>query len=188
MVDRINVQRANNGKKPFVLADLAQLRAEAAKAGISPEDAARWILERAGRNFFKADYFVPTAPSAAPIAPTAPTVQPIPPAKKPLSPEEQAAQATTAQEAREKARKLVEEMRASKSAGAQTAHAALIDTANLAGPKWAVEIVKDFAAGMRVNHYPLETACAVLKISAKALRDQQKARAAAAQTELAEAN
>lgn len=170
LVDQINTQRANNGKKPFVLADLAQLRAEAAKAGISPEEAAKWILERTGRNFFKADYYcIPTtAPTAAPVAPTAPVVPPA----KPLSPEELAAQAATVQECREKARKLVEEMRSSKSknAGTQTAHAALINTANLAGPKWAVEIVQGFAAGMPVKHYALETACAVLKISAKALR------------------
>lgn len=182
LVDRINVQRAANGEKPFALKNLKELREEAAKAGMSPVQVAEWILESPKRNFFLAKWFEnKSSAPAAPAAPTAPAtpavpVQPPAPPVKPLSPEEQAQVAAAAVAAREQARQLVEQMRASKGAGAQTAHEALIDTANLAGPKWAVEIVKDFAAGMRVNHYPLETACTVLNINAKALRAQQKAR------------
>ncbi len=181
LIDQVNAQRANNGKKPFVLADLQQLRTEAAKAGISAEDAAKWILERSGRNFFKADYFAPPAPPAAPAAPATPAVpvQPPAPTVKPLSPEEQAQAAAAAVEAREKARQLVEEMRTAKDAGLEAAHDLLIDIDNLRGPKCWVDIVQDFAAGKPVKVYPLENACGALKINVKALRAQVKARTAA---------
>ncbi len=181
LIDQVNAQRANNGKKPFVLADLQQLRTEAAKAGISAEDAAKWILERSGRNFFKADYFAPPAPPAAPTAPATPAapVQPPAPPVKPLSPEEQAQQAADAVAARERARQLVEEMRTAKDAGLEAAHDLLIDIDNLRGPKCWVDIVQDFAAGKPVKVYPLENACGALKINVKALRAQVKARTAA---------
>lgn len=111
LVARINAQRANNGKGAYTQADIAQLEKQAALAGITPEMAALWVLERPGRNFFQASYYNPQqtpasaapTPAPAPVAPTAPA-----PAK---SPEELAELEATAKAARERARQVVEEMR-----------------------------------------------------------------------------
>ena len=111
LVDRINAQRANNGKQPYTPADVTELEKQARLAGITPEAAALWVLERPGRNFFQASYYNPQqapapaapTPARAPVAPTAPA-----PAK---SPEELAELEAVAKAARERARMLVEEMR-----------------------------------------------------------------------------
>lgn len=111
LVARINAQRANNGKGAYTQADVAQLEKQAALAGITPEMAALWVLERPGRNFFQASYYNPQqapasaapTPAPAPVAPTAPA-----PAK---SPEELAELEAAAKAARERARQVVEEMR-----------------------------------------------------------------------------
>lgn len=188
LVDSINAQRAVNGKKPFVLADLAQLRAEAAKAGISAVQAAEWVLERPSRNFFRAEYFVPATPAAAPAAPTAPAnplPAPTPPAA-PLTPQEQAVQDELVAQARAKAIAIVESMRVNKPivgnvfaqqpVYASTGH---IDTDNLRGPKFAVDIVQKYMRGEPVNLRPLELACEALRIDRKALRAQRAAQQAA---------
>lgn len=82
LVNRINAQRANNGKGAYTPADLAKLREQATKAGISAEQAAEWVLERSTRNFFQASYYTTTQPAPAPTppapAPTPPTPAPTP--------------------------------------------------------------------------------------------------------------
>ena len=78
LVNRINAQRANNGKGAYTPADVAQLHTQAAKAGITVEQAAEWVLERSTRNFFQASYYntvtmptpTPPAPAPAPAPPT----------------------------------------------------------------------------------------------------------------------
>jgi hypothetical protein len=85
LVNRINAQRANNGKGAYTPADLAQLHAQAAKAGITAEQAAQWVLERATRNFFQSSYYTTTQPAPAP-APTPPAPAPAPPT--PATPEQ----------------------------------------------------------------------------------------------------
>ena len=112
LVDRINAQRANNGKQPYTPQDLQQLRTEAAKAGISAEQAAHWVLERPGRNFFQASYYTP-APAPAPVPVPQPAPVPAPaPAPEEKTPEEQAAIEAAARAAKDRVAKLVSEMRA----------------------------------------------------------------------------
>lgn len=82
LVNKINAQRANNDKGAYTPADVAQLHAQAAKAGITVEQAAEWVLERSTRNFFQASYYTATQPAPAPTppapAPTPPRPAPTP--------------------------------------------------------------------------------------------------------------
>lgn len=99
LVNRINAQRANNGKGAYTPADVAKLREQATKAGISAEQAAEWVLERPTRNFFQASYYTTTQPAPAP-APTPPAPAPTP--EPELTPEQQAEHKRIAAEAMEK--------------------------------------------------------------------------------------
>jgi hypothetical protein len=85
LVNKINAQRANNGKGAYIPADVAKLRAQAAQAGITVEQAAEWVLERSTRNFFQASYYTTTQPAPAPTPP-APAPAPAPPT--PATPEQ----------------------------------------------------------------------------------------------------
>ncbi len=187
LVDRINAQRASNGKTAFTLADHRQLAAEAAKAGITTVQAAEWILERSGRNFFKADYFAPPAP--APVAPTAPA-QPAPqPAPAPALTAEQCAEQEAAV-ASERAKLKAMFAQLSSAPAAATADTPLATTTadtlvvRKTGHAWADNIIADAIAGQPVNTRPLEMACQLAKVAYSDVRAAQK-RAAAALTAIA---
>lgn len=132
-VASINAQRAKNGKGKFTAKDVATLAAEAAKAGITAEAAAAYILAKPTRNFFKADWYKPTsapAPAAAAEEPTldakraAATLASMIPAA-PQTDEEKAAAAQAAAAAKARARQIREELEAKQAAStvpaAQTA-------------------------------------------------------------------
>lgn len=100
LVNRINAQRANNGKGPYTPADVAKLRAQAAQAGITAEQAAEWVLERPTRNFFQSSYY--TAITPAPEPAPAPVQQPAPTPEPPPTPEQLAENKRIAAEAMKK--------------------------------------------------------------------------------------
>lgn len=56
-LERLNAQRKANGKGALTPRDLAQLHREATQAGLTPLDAAQWVLAKPQRNFFKADFY-----------------------------------------------------------------------------------------------------------------------------------
>lgn len=112
LVTKINAQRAGNGKGAYTPADVAKLREQATKAGISAEQAAEWVLERTTRNFFQATYYTTTTPPAPAPAPAPAPVQPPAPAPVQRTPEEQAADAEIIRVERAKIRKMIDEMRA----------------------------------------------------------------------------
>lgn len=178
LVDQINAQRASNGKKPFTLADIAQLRVEAAKSGITAVQAAQWILERTGRNFFKADYFAPPAP--APVATTAPQPAPQPAPAPALTAEEQAEQEAAATAARAK----LKSMFSQPASAATPAPAADMLIVPRTGHAWADSAIAEALAGQPVAVRRLEMACEVAKVGYSVVRAAQK-RAAAALTAIA---
>lgn len=68
----VNAQRVRNGKAAFKRAELQDLHREATLAGMAPQAAAEWILDRPGRNFFRADFASAaslTTPAVASVAP-----------------------------------------------------------------------------------------------------------------------
>lgn len=120
-VAAINAQRARNGKGKFTAKDVATLSTEAAKAGITAQAAADYILAKPTRNFFKADWYKPDAapaPAAAADEPTldakraAATLASMIPAA-PQTDAEIAAAAEKAAAAKERARQIVAEARQS---------------------------------------------------------------------------
>ena len=176
LVDRINAQRASNGKKPFALADLHQLRSEAAKSGITPEAAAKWILERSGRNFFKADYFAP--PTPAPVTPTTPA-QPAPQPAEPepmLTPEQSAEQEASAAAAKAKLKAMFPSAPATQATPADTL------VVRKTGHAWADSAIAEALAGQPVAVRRLEMACDVAKVSYSDVRAAQKRAAVALAT------
>lgn len=56
-LEQLNTQRKANGKGALTPRDLAQLHREATQAGLTPLDAAQWVLAKPQRNFFKADFY-----------------------------------------------------------------------------------------------------------------------------------
>ena len=123
-VASINAQRAKNGKGKFTAKDVATLAAEAAKAGITAEAAAAYILAKPTRNFFKADWYKPTsapAPAAAAEEPTldakraAATLASMIPAA-PQTDEEKAAAAQAAAAAKARTRQIRKELQAKQAA------------------------------------------------------------------------
>lgn len=186
LIDSINAQRQRNGKGKLTQRDLAQLDAEAAKAGITPTQAAQWVLAKPGRNFFRADYYKPEAapadapatpaPSAAAVAAKKVLASMIPPA--PQTDEEKAAAAQAAAAAKTRARQIREELEAKQAATAPAPVAAPIATTPAAhtgpvagllpevGPKkWAAAIVNRALRGQHVSRGPLEEACKVVGMS-----------------------
>lgn len=178
-LDRLNDQRLINGKQRLLAADLAQLRTEAVKAGITPQAAVDWLLASAQRNFFKAEFFrAPAQPASAP-APAAPA-QPAPPAPaaapvQPVCPQATAAAASAAAVARAKVSALLA------SAKAATGHSAKPTTAKAPahGPQWARDAVAKALAGEYVAHIALRDACKVLGMCPKAVRASAAAAIAA---------
>lgn len=123
-VANINAQRAKNGKGKFTAKDVATLAAEAAKAGITAEAAAAYILAKPTRNFFKADWYKPTsapAPAAAAEEPTldakraAATLASMIPAA-PQTDEEKSAAAQAAAAAKARVRQSRKELQAKQAA------------------------------------------------------------------------
>ncbi len=123
-VASINAQRAKNGKGKFTAKDVATLAAEAAKAGITAQAAAAYILAKPTRNFFKADWYKPAsapAPAAAAEEPTldakraAATLASMIPAA-PQTDEEKAAAAQAAAAAKARVRQSRKELQAKQAA------------------------------------------------------------------------
>lgn len=164
-VERLNAQRAGNGKGALTPRDLAQLATEAAQAGLTPQDAAQWVLAKPQRNFFKADYYTPAAPPAPPHpAAQAAThvlarLQPVP---TPLTAEEQAAQAQAAQLARERVRAYLASVVHGKDG--PTIRTRDGDGPTARNTQWAHQAIELFIGGQTVSRYRLHTACEVLGI------------------------
>lgn len=182
-IDRLNDQRIVNGKQRLRPADLAQLRTEAALAGISPQAAVDWLLESPSRNFFKSEFFrAPAQPVSAPTP--AATAQPAPPAPaaapvQPACPQAEAAAASAAASAAAVARAKVSALLAS--AKAATGHSAKPTTVKTPahGPQWARDAVAKALAGDYVAHITLRDACKVLGMCPKAVRASAAAAIAA---------
>ncbi len=164
-LERLNAQRKANGKGALTPRDLAQLHREATQAGLTPLDAAQWVLAKPQRNFFKADYYTPAAPPAPPhpaaqaAAHVLARLQPVP---TPLTAEEQAAQAQAAQLARERVRAYLASVVHGKDGPT-------IRTRDGDGPtapnmQWAHQAIALFIGGQTVSRYRLHTACEVLGI------------------------
>lgn len=165
-VERLNAQRAGNGKGALTPRDLAQLATEAAQAGLTPQDAAQWVLAKPQRNFFKAAFYARPA-----VATPTPVVQ-----RPPQTAEAQAEQDRAAQERRAH----VDQLLASLPATLQpTPGAARSHHAQTAPParntRWASHALELFATGKTVSHYRLKVACEVLGIDLRALLRQRAA-------------
>lgn len=164
-LERLNAQRKANGKGALTARDLAQLHREAAQAGLTPLNAAQWILAKPQRNFFKADYYTPAAPPAPPHpAAQAAThvlarLQPVP---TPLTAEEQAAQAQAAQLARERVRAYLASVVHGKDG--PTIRTRDGDGPTARNTQWAHQAIELFIGGQTVSRYRLHTACEVLGI------------------------
>ena len=164
-IGQLNAQRRRNGKDPLARRDIVQLGTEAAKAGITPLEAAQWVLASPKRNFFKADFYVPPAfatpapPSPAAVA-AACVMARLQPPPAVLTPGEQAAQAQAARQAREHLRQYV----------ACNATSAPPSTAPQRNTRWAQHAIELFVAGQPVSRYRLHTACQVLGIHPGSLR------------------
>ena len=171
-VGQLNAQRQRNGKDPLTRRDIVQLQAEAATAGLSPMQAAQWVLAKPRRNFFKAEFYTPPAtatpeppsPDALAAARVIARLQP-PPAV--LTPEEQAAQAQAAQEHRAQLRQYAASFNANRHdrCGAMSS-----STHQGRDTRWAQRAVELFVAGEPVSHRRLHMACEVLGIDPRHLR------------------
>lgn len=124
LIDSINAQRGRNGKGKLTQRDINGLSTEAAKAGITAQAAAAYILAKPTRNFFKADWYKPTsapAPAAAAEEPTldakraAATLASMIPAA-PQTDEEKAAAAQAAAAAKARVRQSRKELQAKQAA------------------------------------------------------------------------
>jgi DNA-binding transcriptional regulator YhcF (GntR family) len=173
----VNTQRVSNGKKPFALSDLHQLRNEATKAGISTQQAAEWILERTSRNFFRADFFMPPAPvQPAPQAHTVPTVARAPvPNHYPATPTETPASdapnvPNEPSPAGLEGRAYVQAMLNELCAKGKLKSAAKPVSSEQEQPMWAVNIVADARKGKNPSYYTLTNACEALGIDYRQLR------------------
>ena len=169
-LDRLNDQRIVNGKGRLRPVDLAQLREQAAKAGITPQAAVDWLLQSPSRNFFKAEFFraTPAAATTAPAAPTtaaAPVAQPAAAVQR--TPEQVEAAAREADKAKLRAVVVIAEMRSSQPSAQAVADSA--DTLAAAaqhtivvpthGPKWARDAVTKALRGEYVSHIALKRTC-----------------------------
>lgn len=184
-VERLNAQRAGNGKGALTPRDQAQLATEAAQAGLTPQDAAQWVLAKPQRNFFKAAFYVqPAVATPTPVVQRPPqTATPQAPAPAgagaaapaALSAEAQAEQDRAAQERRAH----VDQLLASLTIGKPAAGAAQNHHTQTAPPaldtRWATRAIELFAAGQPVSHYRLKVSCQVLGIDLRALLRQRAA-------------
>ncbi|WP_101101990.1 helix-turn-helix domain-containing protein [Macromonas bipunctata] len=171
-VGQLNAQRQRNGKDPLTRRDIVQLQAEAATAGLSPMQAAQWVLAKPRRNFFKAEFYTPPAtatpepPSADALAAARVIVRLQPPPAV-LTPEEQAAQAQAAQEHRAHLRQYTASFNANRHGrcGAMSS-----STHQGRDTRWAQRAVELFVAGEPVSHRRLHMACEVLGIDPRHLQ------------------
>ncbi|MDD2535032.1 MAG: helix-turn-helix domain-containing protein [Macromonas bipunctata] len=171
-VGQLNAQRQRNGKDPLTRRDIVQLQAEAATAGLSPLQAAQWVLAKPRRNFFKAEFYTPPAtatpepPSADALAAARVIVRLQPPPAV-LTPEEQAAQAQAAQEHRAHLRQYAASFNANRHGrcGAMSS-----STHQGRDTRWAQRAVELFVAGEPVSHRRLHMACEVLGIDPRHLQ------------------
>lgn len=164
-LERLNTQRKANGKGALTPRDLAQLHREAAQAGLTPLDAAQWVLAKPQRNFFKADFYAPPVDrcNAAPVT------------LKPAHANENAHQRVG-----ELLAQLPHNLHRHHNGG--NGHRTTRDTASTTGhtspardTRWASAAVEQFAAGHAVSHYRLKVACEVLGIDLRALRQRAMA-------------
>lgn len=168
----LNAQRQRNGKDPLCHRDIVQIGTEAAQAGITPTQAAQWILAKPQRNFFRASFYAPPATPAPPssVAVAAARVmarrQEAPPPA--LTPEEQAAQAQAALAHREQLRQYVAHYKAQNESnndsppGNGTSDGTSLPPAR--DTRWARQAIDLFMAGHTISHYRLHAACRVLGI------------------------
>ena len=75
---QVNAQRQRNGKRALSRADTQNMARQAQRARITPLQALQWVLARASRNFFKAEY-ADAAPAAAPPRRPDPSAAPAAP-------------------------------------------------------------------------------------------------------------
>lgn len=188
-VERLNAQRAGNGKGALTPRDLAQLATEAAQAGLTPQDAAQWVLAKPQRNFFKAALYArPAVATPTPVVQRPPqTATPQAPAPAgagaaaPVAPITLSAEAQAEQDrAAQERRAHVDQLLASLPATLQpTPGAARSHHAQTAPParntRWASHALELFATGKTVSHYRLKVACEVLGIDLRALLRQRAA-------------
>lgn len=150
---QVNTQRQRNGKRPLSRADTQTMEREAQRAQITLLQALQWVLARASRNFFKADY----AGGAATAAP--PPYRPAPP--------DLDTQALIARQVR------AQEAKAAQPAAIFSDTSPLtIAGQQITGPAWATSAVRQFCAGAPVSLFRIQAACSVLGVSHKALRGQ----------------
>lgn len=149
-LERLNAQRKANGKDALTPRDLAQLHREATQAGLTPLDAAQWVLAKPQRNFFKADFYAPPVDrcNAAPV-----TLKP----------------AHANENAHERVRELLAQLPHHRHHNGGNGNRTARDT------RWASAAVEQFAAGHAVSHYRLKVACEVLGIDLRALRQRAMA-------------
>ena len=171
-IGQLNAQRQRNGKDPLTRRDIVQLQAEAATAGLSPMQAAQWVLGKPRRNFFKAEFYTPPAaatpePLSADALAAARVIARLQPAPAVLTPEEQAAQAQAAQEHRAHLRQYAASFNANRHGrcGAMSS-----STHQGRDTRWAQRAVELFVAGEPVSHRRLHMACEVLGIDPRHLR------------------
>ena len=180
-IGQLNAQRRRNGKDPLCHHDIVQLGTEAAKAGLTPLQAAQWVLARPKRNFFRAEYYTP--PPAAPEPPSpdaqaaARVLACLQPPSTALTTEEQEARARAGREANEHLRQYLAGLKISSDQSICTRDGGPHDTGAPSTPKsgppntrWARQAIELFVAGQTVSHYRLHTACKVLGIQLPKLR------------------
>ena len=165
----LNAQRQRNGKDPLCHRDIVQIGTEAAQAGITPLQAAQWILAKPQRNFFRASFYTPPAtpapPSAAAAATRATAQQQDPPAPPaPPTPEELAAQARDREAGLAHIRACLAKMPVPSAQPIATPRPGA--TPNV---RWAQQTLELLAAGQPVSRYRLHSACEVLGIHPRTL-------------------
>ena len=143
---QVNAQRQHNGKRPLSRTDTQTMAREAQRAHITPLQALQWVLVRASRNFFKAEY-ADAAPAAAPDLDTQALI-----ARQARAQEAKAAAAVPA---------IVPDTRPLTVAGQQ-----------ITGPAWAMSAARQFCAGAPVSLFRIQAACSVLGVSRQALRGE----------------
>ena len=173
LLNAINAQRKRNGKGKLTQRDINGLSTEAAKAGITPAQAAQWVLAKPGRNFFRADYYKPEAapadapatpaPSAAAVAAQKVLASMIPPA--PQTDEEKAAAAQAAAAAKARARQIREELEA-KQAAAAPAPAPVAAPAQPAAQPATAPSAHDLAVARQLAQRCAESNCTAGNIAA----------------------
>lgn len=169
-IGQLNDQRRRNGKDPLCHRDLVQIGTEAAQVGLTPQQAAQWILAKPQRNFFRASLYAlpltpPASPNAAAVAAACATAQPSTPSAPP-TPEELTAQAC----AREAGLAHIRACLAKMPILNATPPIAMPHIGSAPDTRWAQRALELFAAGQPVGYRRLHMACEVLGIQPRTLR------------------